>query len=279
MSGAFIMLLILALLLVLPAVLLVREVRALRAAGVSDSQPVCAKCRYRMRGWGSPICPECGSDVREVGIITGSARARGFAGQVAVIATVLVGLASYLVASAMVQQGVPTVVSATLGFQSAADVSLRATIDIKSVQRKPSQPTEVDGSITLERPARTGETAPWQKRLELPRAGGPPSPEALRAALADFAGDMLDARALDAHAADMEAYLARLAIDPTARFSSAPGAATWRPLFANGISVRQPPSVGLAFLTVPALFLLVAAVLADRWFPKPRTEPRDGEWM
>lgn len=91
MSGAFIMLLILALLLVLPAVLLVREVRALRAAGVSDSQPVCAKCRYRMRGWGSPICPECGSDVREVGIITGSARARGFAGQVAVIATVLVG--------------------------------------------------------------------------------------------------------------------------------------------------------------------------------------------
>jgi predicted amidophosphoribosyltransferase len=67
MPGAYLLLIVVVLLLALPVVLLMREVRALCAAGISDTQPVCAKCRYRMRGWGSPICPECGSDVREVG--------------------------------------------------------------------------------------------------------------------------------------------------------------------------------------------------------------------
>jgi hypothetical protein len=54
-TSASYFLFIVVLLLALPAVLLVREVRALRAAGISDAQPVCRKCRYRMRGWGSPI--------------------------------------------------------------------------------------------------------------------------------------------------------------------------------------------------------------------------------
>jgi hypothetical protein len=201
------------------------------------------------------------------------------------MATVLVALASYLVAYAVAQHGAPTVSSAKSDLQSAAYMSLQASIDIKSVQLEPSQPPEVDGSVTIERPARTGETAPSRKRLAFSRVGSPPSREALRAALAEVAGDMLDARALDAHAADLGDYLPRLAIDPKAQLSSAPGApsaprtTTWRPLFANGSSVRQPSSVGLAFLAVPVLFLLVAAVLTDRWFPKPRSEPREGEWM
>jgi len=34
------------------------------------SQPCCAACRYKVRGLQSWTCPECGSDLREVGILT-----------------------------------------------------------------------------------------------------------------------------------------------------------------------------------------------------------------
>lgn len=52
--------------------LLSRTLQELRALGISDKQPGCGRCRYSLRGWNSPTCPECGSDVRKVGVITGS---------------------------------------------------------------------------------------------------------------------------------------------------------------------------------------------------------------
>ena len=33
-------------------------------------EPVCGKCGYIVRGLPSNICPECGSDLEQVGIIT-----------------------------------------------------------------------------------------------------------------------------------------------------------------------------------------------------------------
>lgn len=36
--------------------------------------PLCGRCRYCVRGIGGLICPECGSDLRQVGIITGPSR-------------------------------------------------------------------------------------------------------------------------------------------------------------------------------------------------------------
>jgi hypothetical protein len=34
------------------------------------SRPSCGKCGYAVRGLPTFICPECGSDLREVGILT-----------------------------------------------------------------------------------------------------------------------------------------------------------------------------------------------------------------
>jgi hypothetical protein len=42
----------------------------LRARGLSASDPHCGHCRYIVRGVSSWQCPECGSDLRHVGILT-----------------------------------------------------------------------------------------------------------------------------------------------------------------------------------------------------------------
>ncbi|HEY7089210.1 MAG TPA: hypothetical protein VH518_14030 [Tepidisphaeraceae bacterium] len=43
-----------------------------RRMGISVDQPSCAGCGYPVRGLPSFICPECGCDLREVGIVTPS---------------------------------------------------------------------------------------------------------------------------------------------------------------------------------------------------------------
>src|SRR5437868_12809630 len=41
-----------------------------------STEPVCAGCGYAVRGLPTFICPECGSDLREVGILTPGMRYR-----------------------------------------------------------------------------------------------------------------------------------------------------------------------------------------------------------
>ena len=53
------------------AYVLVRERSLAKAAGMSDATPVCGGCQYRLGGWSSPTCPECGTDVRRAGVRTG----------------------------------------------------------------------------------------------------------------------------------------------------------------------------------------------------------------
>ena len=48
-----------------------REKRIAAAAGMGPPSPVCARCFYHLGGWPTPVCPECGSDVRAVGVRTG----------------------------------------------------------------------------------------------------------------------------------------------------------------------------------------------------------------
>lgn len=48
------------------------------------SAPVCGKCSYEVRGLPSFVCPECGSDLREVGIAVGNRRFHGWAGSMPV---------------------------------------------------------------------------------------------------------------------------------------------------------------------------------------------------
>jgi hypothetical protein len=56
-----------------------------RAAGMSPTQPVCARCFYRLGGWSSPICPECGGDVRALGVRTGPQTSRAVLGMLVVV--------------------------------------------------------------------------------------------------------------------------------------------------------------------------------------------------
>lgn len=58
------------LLIVLVAFIVLYVLRRVRARRLRVSSPSCAACRYDVRGLESFICPECGSDLREVGIIT-----------------------------------------------------------------------------------------------------------------------------------------------------------------------------------------------------------------
>jgi hypothetical protein len=56
---------------------------AMRNRGTAPSEPSCGKCGYLVKGLTGLTCPECGSDLREVGITSlglsgsGSSAARG----------------------------------------------------------------------------------------------------------------------------------------------------------------------------------------------------------
>jgi hypothetical protein len=52
-------------------VLWIRQRMAIRRASVRAASPGCPKCLYLVRGWNSPVCPECGTDVRIAGVVTG----------------------------------------------------------------------------------------------------------------------------------------------------------------------------------------------------------------
>jgi hypothetical protein len=41
-----------------------------RRLGISIDEPCCARCGYNVKGLPSFVCPECGSDLREAGIVT-----------------------------------------------------------------------------------------------------------------------------------------------------------------------------------------------------------------
>ena len=66
--------------------------------GVSDStEPACGRCGYPARGLTTFICPECGSDLREVGIRTQAMRRA--AGPIAIVVarTILVGVPALVI--------------------------------------------------------------------------------------------------------------------------------------------------------------------------------------
>ena len=92
---AFILLIVLA----VAVVVIIWGHRSARATGMSPTQPVCARCLYRLGGWSSPVCPECGSDVRKVGVRTGPQTSR-------TVAAVLVVLCSLFGIGPFVGMGV-----------------------------------------------------------------------------------------------------------------------------------------------------------------------------
>jgi len=273
MSASAILALVLLAALALPAILLVREVRALRAAGISDQQPGCGRCRYRMRGWGAPVCPECGADVREAGIVTGSKRARGLAGQVALLAVVLVGVVSFLVAAAVARLDAVTTTKASIDSVSTADPRLAVEIDLEMSEAAGSADRSIEGMVAV---ACDGDPGSPTARVRIPIRSRDevPGRAQLRAALERVGRGDLDSATLDAHADALSNLLERVKIASAVNQQAPPWG--WP---AVSYSVRRDEApVSLLFLVVPAIVFVVLAILTDQWFPTPRCVARDREW-
>lgn len=67
-----------------------RERSIARAAGMSQATPVCAGCHYRLGGWTSPRCPECGVDVRVSGVRTGPRPSQFLLGLVVILLSLFI---------------------------------------------------------------------------------------------------------------------------------------------------------------------------------------------
>lgn len=76
------------------------EQRAAARARMSDASPVCANCHYRVGAWSSSVCPECGRDIRRIGVRTGP-RTADLIAAAAVVAVSLFGIGplAYMVLS------------------------------------------------------------------------------------------------------------------------------------------------------------------------------------
>lgn len=85
--------------------------RGLASARVTE--PSCGRCRYCVRGLETFTCPECGSDLREVGILTPGAAKRMRTDARLLIWTGLSIAPSLILAQALAQHITPYAVSAT----------------------------------------------------------------------------------------------------------------------------------------------------------------------
>lgn len=266
--------------LALPALLVVREVRALRAAGISDERPGCGKCRYRMRGWGTPVCPECGSDVREVGVVTGSRRVRGLAGQVALVAVVITGVVAYFVAADIARLSAVTRTTGSILLSSTADPRLFVIVEVDMSESWGwrglwgARTRTVRGDVMLECERGAAGHAVSRRSIPFEDADGIPARAELLSALEQVASGATGVESLDDHAGALAGLLARLRTSSAVSAQAAPWAA---PVVSYSVR-RDDGSASLLFLLVPAIMLVVLAVVTDRAFPSPRSEPRDREW-
>jgi len=67
-----------------------RARRKVRRAGIDAAHPGCPTCLYQMRGWKDANCPECGTDVRESGVVIGPRTSKALKVIVAMWLTLLV---------------------------------------------------------------------------------------------------------------------------------------------------------------------------------------------
>ena len=86
-------------------VLVVLAVLMLKRRRSGEQQPACGKCGYFVKGLTTFTCPECGSDLREVGIMTAGSRRPLSALAKGIIWTIALPLPALLVSSLIVALG------------------------------------------------------------------------------------------------------------------------------------------------------------------------------
>lgn len=123
---------------------IVREIYIARRAGMSERTPVCANCFYRLGGWTSSVCPECGTDLLKEGVRTGPRVSKSLAELVFILVTlVVVAPLTYIVTF---QVFLKIVKHENAEIRSNADSSFEITYSAQSVSQRfpPVRATTID---------------------------------------------------------------------------------------------------------------------------------------
>jgi hypothetical protein len=182
----------------LVVLMLVRDQAAARRSGMSDEHPVCPKCCYRLGGWPSPVCPECGADVTVTGVRVGPQTGRW--SMSVVLALVTVFLVGAVVSGVLYYTSAEFHGQAHARYESNAVSRFHVTVTTEyRARRGPTRPAH-HTSLILTRLApgtvggwrETGYTGTGEatsRRFEFDHHGEPPGRAAIREAVCALFGD------------------------------------------------------------------------------------------
>jgi hypothetical protein len=125
-----------------------REERRARAAGMSEITPVCSQCLYPVGSWSSPKCPECGSDIRQVGVRTGPRISAFLFGLVVLLVGFFVAAPLVGITTGWVFQS--RNISSQVEYQSGSIKNLHVLVEAKSLWRRwpPRDDFEISVALT-----------------------------------------------------------------------------------------------------------------------------------
>jgi hypothetical protein len=265
------------------AFFLAREVAKYRRLGISEESPGCGRCCYRLRGWPGPTCPECGANLREVGVVTGSRWARS--------------LGMYVLASlAALSFALVLVVSrAFLAVQSTDITQQWTSIEVPRLEasltwRQTTGPFNRIGVPEAEltiayvpiEPGADRETRPvaWANTLDAPAETELAAVIAsLTASATDAAGAPITDAARSTHAAAMRSAFMPMT---TAAANGVPAEPTsvypWG-RSASGLSMSTSTHWAVTLVWIPPVVIFaVGAVIVRRRCGPGRRPVREGEW-
>lgn len=251
-----------------------RTVRQYRDLGISERQPACGQCRYSMRGWNSPKCPECGSDVRQVGVITGSRWTRPLARGLVVCLALLFAAAS--IRSAI---GPRTIEFAKVerSWRSSTAGWLQASLDWTENWDPSGKSTGGVARLSISRTTEASDAVLSERSVPWPSPSTQPTNEAITATIREVAGEAFDEAALELHADEMSAAL--FAILSSARAGTPPVAVPmtiWQLRDARSTIMPRPSIMLTASWLVPLVLIVVGfsvvALLCRPWKRRVRDE-------
>lgn len=288
------MMLVMFILVAVVIAMVLRDRAAVRKSGLSELQPVCAQCYYRLGGWPSPVCPECGRDVRQTGVRTGASTAYPVA-------------AGLFIAFCLFVLPMPIQFAARAVFQSDAVDSyvqrragdgLALLIQEKESWRRFPARHDVETTVVVTglAPGASGGyvngrwrgTGATERESAYDQAGTPPDRAALRTMFAE-ASPGLDDDAITEHVDDAYALLAEL---EQTRSTRARGAAIsialggiGTPSFDGGAGHGRSGAMGQttpwARLVAPGVALVLGvfgAVMIRRWCRPGWRAAKGDEW-
>lgn len=252
------------------------ERRRFRGLGISDASPACGKCLYPMRGWGSPVCPECGSSTLKVGVITGSTKARRLA-----LCFVTCG-AVFLFGTGMVMAQMTLTIRTTVIDQvwtSSEFAWLSSNLEWRQRHGPFGAVERPVARLTVS--ASGGQSSPEERATRVVEWTDPtmsPTHEAVVKAIEDVAGDRIDASATRKHATAMLNGL-----KPTMRGARSPSGGSQPHTFApwsggGNFSVEASRHWIASLVWLPLILGVVGVIVVRRKISTGRRAVREQDW-